>query len=98
MVRDLDATLLVALDARWVAKSYQLPIDLFADAGRPIALVFAHRADPLSIGDAVIGLRWLASRSLYLSVIRSDHGAIGAVAFGKRSTRRLGWPRPTGIS
>jgi len=27
MARDLDATLLVALDARWVAKSYQLPID-----------------------------------------------------------------------
>jgi len=43
MARDLDATLLVALDARWVARSYQLPIDLLADAGRPIALVFAHR-------------------------------------------------------
>lgn len=82
--RDLDATLLLALDARWIAKRYQLLVDLFAEAAQPVAIVLAHRADPLSIGDAVIGLRWIASRSRHLSVIRSDHGSIGAVAFGAR--------------
>lgn len=84
VARDLDATLVLALDARWVAKRYQLLVDLFADASQPVAIVLAHRADPLSIGDAVIGLRWLSSRTRHLSVLRSDHGSIGAVAFGAR--------------
>jgi len=79
---DLDATVVLALDARWLAKQIDLLTDVLLSADRPIAVVMAHRADPLSLGGAVTGLRWLSSRVPHLSFLRSDHGAIGAVAFG----------------
>ena len=79
---DLDATMLLAIDVRWVAKQTDLVVDTLQSANRPVALVFAHRADPLAIGGAVAGLRRIASRVEGLTVLRSDHGAIGALAFG----------------
>jgi len=57
-------------------------VDALGDAGRPVALVLADRADPLAVGGAVAGLRWVAQRVPQLIILRSDHGAIGAVAFG----------------
>jgi len=79
---DFDATVVLALDAHWLAKRALLLTDTLGAADRPAAVVLAHRADPLSLGGAVAGLRWLSSRVPRLSVLRSDHGAIGAVAFG----------------
>jgi hypothetical protein len=79
---DLDATMVLALDARWLARRIEILTEVLRSADRPIALVLGHPADPLSVGGAVAGLRWLASRIPHLSVLRSDHGAIGAVAFG----------------
>jgi len=84
IAHDVDASLLLAIDARWMAKRVQRLTEVLTQAERPIAIVLAHRADPLSIGDAVTGLRWLASRVPDLSFLRSDHGSIGAVAFGAR--------------
>lgn len=79
---DLDATMVVAVEAHWIAKRVELLTDVLRAADRPIAVVLAHRADPLSLGGAVGGLRWMSGRVPGLSVLRSDHGAIGAVAFG----------------
>jgi hypothetical protein len=79
---DLDAGMLMALDSRWLAKKHQVIVDTLQDAGRPVALVLADRADPLAVGGAVAGLRWVAQRVPQLSILRSDHGALGAVAFG----------------
>lgn len=79
---ELDAGMMLALDARWVARKHEVLVDALTDAGRPVSLVLADRADPLAVGGAVAGLRWLSQRVAELSVLRSDHGALGAVAFG----------------
>lgn len=80
--RDLDAGMLIALDSRWLAKKHEIIVDALRDADRPVALVLADRADPLAVGGAVAGLRWVAQRVPQLSILRSDHGALGALAFG----------------
>jgi hypothetical protein len=77
-----DATVVLAIDAHWIAKRADFLTDVLRATERPIAVVLAHRADPLSLGGAVSGLRWLSGRVPHLSALRSDHGAIGAVAFG----------------
>jgi hypothetical protein len=82
LAADLGAGMLIALDARWVARKHALLADALCAAGCPVALVLADRADPLAVGGAVAGLRWISQRVPQLSVLRSDHGAIGAVAFG----------------
>ena len=78
----LGAGILIALDSRWLARKTELTIEALRSADAPVALVLAHRADPLSPKNAVQGLRRLASRMDSLSLHRSDHGAIGALAFG----------------
>ena len=70
------------VDARWLAKRYEMLTDALTSVVRPVAVVLADRADPLADGRAVMGLRWLAARLHHLSILRSDHGALGAVAFG----------------
>ena len=82
MAADSGATIVLAIDAHWIARKAEFLTEVLRAADQPIALVLAHRADPLSIGGAVSGLRWISSRVSHLSVLRSDHGAIGAVAFG----------------
>lgn len=77
-----DATALVALDARWLTKRERDLTDALASMDCPVALVLAAKADPLATGRAVEGLRWLCARVRNLSLLRSDHGAIGAVASG----------------
>ena len=81
---DLGASLLLALDARWIARGADRLIDSMLEAARPVALVLAHRADPLSEVGAVSELRRICARVPNLSVLRSDHGAVGALAFGAR--------------
>lgn len=79
---DLDATMLLAIEARWIAKRTEVVVETLRSADQPVALVPAHRADPLAISGAVAGFRRIASRVKRLTVLRSDHGAIGALAFG----------------
>ena len=79
---DLDASLLLAIDARWLGRKREFLGDELLLAQRPVCLVLAHRADPLAIGGAAAGLRWIASRVPELTVLRSDHGAVGALAAG----------------
>ena len=79
---DVGAAVLIALDARWLAKRTDFLIEALERANTHVALVLAHRADPLSLSGAVQGLRRVASRVKPMSLLRSDHGAIGALAFG----------------
>lgn len=79
---DLGATMLLAVDARWIAKRTEVVVDSLQSTDQAVALVLAHRADPLSVGGAVPGLRRISQRVSRLTILRSDHGAIGALAFG----------------
>ena len=82
IAEDLGAMILLALDVRWVAKRTELVVDALQSTGQPVALVLAHRADPLSEGGAVEGMQRIASRIDPLFQLRSDHGAFGSVVFG----------------
>ena len=79
---DLDAMMLIAADVRWVAKRTQLVVDALQSTGQGVALVLAHRADPLSVAGAVPSLRRVASKVAGLFQLRGDHGVIGSAAFG----------------
>ncbi len=79
---DLGAAVLLALDARWLAKRRELVVEALRSAEVPVALVLAHQRDPLSTRGAVRGLRHVTQRVPRLSLLRSDHGAVGALAFG----------------
>lgn len=82
MSADLDAGMLIALDSRWLAKKCDVVLEALREAGRPTALVLADRADPLAVGGAGPGLRRLSQSIPQLSILRSDHGSLGAIAFG----------------
>lgn len=77
-----DATALVAIDYRWLSKGLYEAVEGLRKAGTPVALVLADNADPLARSQAVGGLIAMLSKVPSLSVLRSDHGAIGALAFG----------------
>ena len=78
----LGATMLFAIDVRWVARRTDLVVETLRSADQPAALVLIHRGDPLSESGAVQGLRRVVQRVSGVSLLRSDHGAIGALAFG----------------
>lgn len=80
--RSAGSTLLVALDSRWLGKAAPAVIDALQEVPGPIALVLAHRGDPLSDHGALDGLLALLRSVSDITLLRSDHGAIGAVAFG----------------
>lgn len=82
IAEDLGAMILAAIDVRWVAREADLVVDSLLSTGQPVALILADRGDPLSVGRAVLGLQYLASRIHLLLLLRSDHGSIGALAFG----------------
>ena len=79
---DTGASLLIALDARCLTKETDLLLDELRAVSRPVALVLAESGDPLSLSGAVSGLRRLASHVDDLSLLRTDHGGIGALSFG----------------
>ena len=79
---DLGAALLLAVDARLVGRKHEFLSDELRRAERPVCMVLADRADPLARPGAAAGLRWIASRIPELTVIRTDHGAVGALAHG----------------
>lgn len=49
-----------------------------------VALILIDPGDPLAVSGAVQGLRFLAAAVPGLLLLRSDHGALGAIAFGAR--------------
>lgn len=77
-------TLVLAVDSRWLTNTDGIyrTIDILKDVPEPIALVLAHRDDPLGAMTAVNNLLALTTNVPNLSFLRSDHGAIGAVAIG----------------
>lgn len=77
-----EATVLLAIDSRWLSKGIYELLAALAPVKQPVALVLAHRGDPLSAPDAVTGLLALNRKVSRLSILRSDHGALGAIAFG----------------
>lgn len=79
-----DVTALLALDSRWITTTDGLyrTIDTLKQVPERVALVLSHRDDPLGAMTAVNNLLALTSNVKGLTFLRSDHGAIGAVATG----------------
>ncbi|MGH9102367.1 MAG: hypothetical protein ACRDYD_05215, partial [Acidimicrobiales bacterium] len=77
-----DATCLLAIDYRWLTRSAQNDEMLlaFQEFRSPVALVLGDRGDPLGHPGAVDALVAITRRD-GVSVLRCDHGAIGALAF-----------------
>jgi hypothetical protein len=82
VARAFDATVIAALDSRWIAKLSRHVADVLLSSAVPVALVLCHRADPLDTREAVEGLRFLAASVPQLSVLRCDHGGLAVPAFG----------------
>lgn len=78
----LGASALFAIDSRWLSKGIDPLLASLQETECPVALILAHPADPLSTPAAVGGLRRLCKCLPNLSLLRTDHGAIGALAFG----------------
>lgn len=78
------ATAVLAIDYRWLTK---VPMDLvgaLTGLDRPVALVLAHPTDPLSVGNAVHGLLAVTRNVKNVSILRTDHGGLGAIVYGAR--------------
>lgn len=80
VARDHDATMVLAIDSRWLGLRSALLSTLLVESGCPAALVPVHRADPLGSAESVTGLRGVSEAVRDLSILRSDHGAVGALA------------------
>jgi hypothetical protein len=78
-----NATCLLAIDYRWLTRpgQYDEMLQAIRDLGSPIALVLGDRGDPLGHPGAVDALVALTKRVDLVSILRCDHGAIGALAF-----------------
>ena len=75
------ATCVLCIDYRWLTKSDELvEMRTFLEGlDVAVALVLADRGDPISHPGAVDGLTMLTRRIPGLSILRCDHGAIGAL-------------------
>lgn len=82
MATAFGATAVVAVDARWLQKRKTDLATALKSLGCPVALVPAAKGDPFALDGAIAGFRWVASRVNDISVLRTDHAGIGAVAFG----------------
>jgi hypothetical protein len=78
-----DATILVAIERRWLTNSAALDEmqKTLRSISSPVALVLGDRGDPLSYPEAVNALIALTKKISGLSILRTDHAAIGALAF-----------------
>jgi hypothetical protein len=79
-----EATAVFAIDYRWLTKAPMELADALSSLGRPAALVLSHPGDPLGQRGAVDGLKTLTQMVNDLSVLRTDHGGIGALVYGAR--------------
>ena len=84
LARSLSVTALVAVDARWLSKCPLALAQALAANDGGIAVVLVEPGDPLALNGAVGGLRTVATGVPGLLLLRSDHGALGALAFGAR--------------
>jgi hypothetical protein len=76
------STLVFAVDVRWLTNRVTSTITALSEIGQPVAVALAHRQDPLGVGGSASGLIALSRNVPGLTILRSDHAAIGAVAFG----------------
>lgn len=81
-LRASGSTILLALDVRWLGKDSLKTIATLAGTGLPLALVLGHRGDPLSANGVLDTLLQVMREIPNITILRSDHGAIGAIAFG----------------
>jgi len=77
-----DASVLLAIDSRWLGRDSLRTIAILAAADMPLVLVLAHRGDPLSGTGVLETLLQMLRETRNISLLRCDHGAIGAIAFG----------------
>jgi hypothetical protein len=83
LARAHNATCLLAIDHRWLTRSAQHDemLRAFKELESPVALVLGDSGDPLGHPGAVNALVALTKRLDGVSILRCDHGAIGALAF-----------------
>jgi hypothetical protein len=77
-----QATAVFGIEYRWLTKGPMELADVLSSLGRPAALVLSHPGDPLGQRGAVDGLKTLTQRVNDLSILRTDHGGIGALVYG----------------
>lgn len=78
------STAVFAVDHRWLTRAPLALIDALNEVDRPVALVLAHPTDPLGVSGAVDGLRAVTGLVKNVSILRTDHGGLGAVVYGAR--------------
>lgn len=76
------ADALLAVDARWLIKDLPSLMGALENRSCDLALVLVDPNDPLKRPEAVEGLKVLAGSIPRLRLLRSDHGALGGVAYG----------------
>jgi hypothetical protein len=77
-----DTTAILAIDYRWLTRMPTAVVDAIDDLNGRVALVLAHREDPLSATGAVDGLRAIAASKREVTILRTDHGGLGGLVFG----------------
>jgi hypothetical protein len=70
------------IDHSWLTRNRPSLVQHLSAAATPVALVLAHASDPLRTRAAVEGLLEVLGACPDTALLRSDHGAIGAVAAG----------------
>ena len=84
IAQTLGAVILVAVEAKVLVEHLDAFIDAVGTTGQPIAIVLVDGRDPLALAGAVLGLQCCAQQIADLTLLRSDQGAIGAIACGAR--------------
>lgn len=84
LAQSLDAVPLIAVDSRVVGRVADRLASELASVPGGVALVLVDPGDPLAVKGGIQGLRYLSACVPELLLLRSDHGALGAVAFGAR--------------
>lgn len=77
-----DATALLNIDARHLTRNTDALIRVLNEGGGDVAIILADPSDPLKPAGGVAALRRLAAAVHELTILRADHGGLGAVAFG----------------
>ena len=77
-----DASALLAIDHRWLTRAPMKLVEALTGLDRPVSLVLAHPAAPLSATSAVDGLITLVSNVSDVAILRTDHGGLGAIVYG----------------
>jgi hypothetical protein len=79
-----ESTAVLAVDARWVANDPGKIAAASQSDSVPVAIVLVDPGDPFARNGAVDGIRVLSGAISDLTFLRSDHSALGAIAFGAK--------------